>query len=258
MQQVLNKAIPVFEKEYGKECKACFLFDNSSNHGVFAEDALVAERMNLNSGGKQPLMRDGWYESSADFGSVRVPQKMWFEDNDGKVIAKGLKQVLMERGIWREELRLECREKWKDADGKEHTRRSCEKGVRDCCARRLMCNQQDFQEQTRLLEEEVLKRGHLVLFYPKFHCECKHCECNWIEYCWGGSKRRTREQCDYTWDGLKRTVPRVLESTDEIRIWKWYQKSARIIGAYRDGMTYGTEFRERCYKSHRRIKARDI
>ena len=106
VQQVLNKAIPVFEKEHGKECKACFLFDNSSNHGVFAEDALVAERMNLNSGGKQPLMRDGWYESSADFGSVRVPQKMWFEDNDGKVIAKGLKQVLMERGIWREELRL--------------------------------------------------------------------------------------------------------------------------------------------------------
>jgi hypothetical protein len=32
VQQVLNKAIPVFEKEYGKECKACFLFDNSSNH----------------------------------------------------------------------------------------------------------------------------------------------------------------------------------------------------------------------------------
>ena len=44
----------------------------------------------------------------------------------------------------------------------------------------------------------------------------------------------------------------MLESTDEMRIWKWYQKSARIIGAYRDGMTYGTEeFR------HRHIKARD-
>ena len=30
-----------------------------------------------------------------------------------------------------------------------------------------MCSQQDFQEQKGLLEEEVLKRGHLVLFYPK-------------------------------------------------------------------------------------------
>jgi len=76
VQQVLNKAIPVFEKEYGKECKACFLFDNSSNHGVFAEDALRAERMNLNCGGKQPLMRDGWYEGGADLGFARVPQRM--------------------------------------------------------------------------------------------------------------------------------------------------------------------------------------
>jgi hypothetical protein len=254
VQQVLDKAIPVFEKEYGKDCKACFLFDNSSNHGVFAEDALIAERMNLKFGGKQPLMRDGWYEVGTDLGVVRVPQRMWFEDSDGKVTPKGIKQVLMERGIWREGLKLECKEKWKDAEGKEHTRRSCGKGVRDCCARRLMANQQDFLEQKGMLEEEVHKRGHLVLFFPKFHCEC-----NWIEYFWGDAKRRTREQCDYSWDGLKRTVPRVLESTDEIRISRWFKKSARIIEAYREGIAYGTEeFRERCYKSHRRVKARDI
>ena len=74
VQQVLDKAIPVFEKEYGKDCKACFLFDNSSNHGVFAEDALIAERMNLKFGEKQPLMRDGWYEVGTDLGVVRVPE----------------------------------------------------------------------------------------------------------------------------------------------------------------------------------------
>ena len=85
-----------------------------------------------------------------------------------------------------------------------------------------MANQQDFREQKGMLEEEVLKQGHLVLFYPKFHCEC-----NWIEYFWGDSKRRTREQCDYSWDGLKRTVPRVLESTDEIRIWRKVPGSLR-------------------------------
>ena len=71
-------------------------------------------------------------------------------------------------------------------------------------------------------------------------------------------ERRTREQCDYSWDGLKRTVPRVLESTDEMRIWRWYRKSTRIISAYREGLVYGTkEFQER-YKSHRRVKAKDI
>jgi hypothetical protein len=29
---------------------------------LFAEDALIADRMNLKCGGKQPPMRDGWYE----------------------------------------------------------------------------------------------------------------------------------------------------------------------------------------------------
>ena len=103
-----------------------------------------------------------------------------------------------------------------------------------------MANQQDFLEQKGMLEEEVHKRGHLVLFFPKFHYKC-----NWIEYFWGDAKRRTREQCDYSWDGLKRTVPRVLESTDEIRISRWFKTSARIIEAYREGIAYGTEeFRE--------------
>ena len=111
-----------------------------------------------------------------------------------------------------------------------------------------MASQQDFQEQ-----KGMLKRGHLVLFFLKFHCEC-----NWIEYFLGDLKRRTRNRCDYSWDGLKRTVRRVLGSTEELRIYKWYKKSARIIDAYREGLVYGTkEFQER-YKSHRRVKARDI
>lgn len=253
VEQVLSKAIPVFEKEFGKESKACFLFDNSSNHGAFKDDALVADRMNLNSGGKQPLMRDGWFMVNKDEGPVRVPQRMRYEDDNGKINAKGLKWILQERGIWKEGLRLECREKWKDVEGKEHTRKSCKSGITDCCARRLMSNQPDFREQKGMLEEEVIKHGHLVLFLPKFHCEC-----NWIEYFWGDAKRRTREQCDYTWDGLKRTVRRVLESTDERRIWRWYKRSARIIEAYRDGFIYGTEEFKRQYKSHRRIKDRNI
>jgi hypothetical protein len=66
-------------------------------------------------------------------------------------------------------------------------------------------------------------------------------------------ERTLQRRRDYSWSGLQRTVPRLLESTDEMRLWKWF------IGAYRDGVTYETEkFRERCYKSHRRVKARDI
>jgi hypothetical protein len=31
-----------------------------------------------------------------------------------------------------------------------------------------------------MVEEEITQRGHLVMFYPKFHCEL-----NWIKYFWG-------------------------------------------------------------------------
>jgi hypothetical protein len=40
---------------------AVFAFDNSSNHAAFRKDALVASRMNLNPGGKQPIMRNTYF-----------------------------------------------------------------------------------------------------------------------------------------------------------------------------------------------------
>jgi hypothetical protein len=51
------KAIPIFQILF-PNCTALFAFDNSSNHAAFKSDALVASRMNLKPGGKQPKMRD--------------------------------------------------------------------------------------------------------------------------------------------------------------------------------------------------------
>jgi hypothetical protein len=55
LAQVIHKAIPIFEKAYPDHI-GVFAFDNSSGHACKAEDALVASRMNMNPGGKQPLM----------------------------------------------------------------------------------------------------------------------------------------------------------------------------------------------------------
>ena len=252
VKQVLDMAIPVFEKEFGRECRACFMFDNSTNHGVFANDALVAQRMNWNSGGKQPVMRDGWIRGDEN-GSVMVRQVMYEEveeDGQRKRVPKGMKRILEEKGLVRDGLKMECRKQWTDEKGQKHARRGCLVGVEDCCGRRLMELQPDFREQKGMVEEEVTRRGHLVIFYPKFHCEL-----NWIEYFWGDGKRRTRERCDY---GLRRTVPEVLESTEEVRILRWFRKSERIVGAYRDGLTYGSSEFKNAYKSHRRIRAREL
>ena len=52
------------------------MFDNSRNHGVCVKDALVAQRMNWNSGGKQPMIRDGWMRGGEN---DTIPQVMYEE-----------------------------------------------------------------------------------------------------------------------------------------------------------------------------------
>src|SRR6266542_4549199 len=50
LEQIKTKAIPIFEILYPNYISV-FAFDNSSNHAIFAKDALVAKQMNLNNGG---------------------------------------------------------------------------------------------------------------------------------------------------------------------------------------------------------------
>eukprot|EP00733_Pompholyxophrys_punicea_P001946 Pompholyxophrys_punicea_v1_NODE_1210_length_863_cov_2.694307.p1 type:complete len:184 gc:universal NODE_1210_length_863_cov_2.694307:700-149(-) len=70
--------------------QAVFLFDHSSGHRKFAEDALVASHMNKSSGGAQPHMRDTVWN-----GEVQVIGK------------KGAEQVLRERGLLRPKMKLD-------------------------------------------------------------------------------------------------------------------------------------------------------
>ena len=67
--------------------KRVWVFDHSSYHAAMAEDALDVNRMNVNPGGKQRKVRDGWWGGK--------PQSMNFAVG----IPKGLKQVLQERGV---------------------------------------------------------------------------------------------------------------------------------------------------------------
>jgi hypothetical protein len=46
--------------------------------------------------------------------------------------------------------------------------------------RRILSLQEDFISQKSLLQEEIEKRGHKCIFYPKYHCEL-----NFIEMYWG-------------------------------------------------------------------------
>ena len=170
--QTVNLATRIFLYAF-PGCQALFAFDNASNHACFAEDTLLAKKMNLGVGGKQPCMRKD-YNSA-----IQQPQSMIFPENHPEVLLRGkpksLKQILIERGLWRNQASdgraflLEC--------PTSHNRPGCDLSLKgNCCARAVMSKQPDFQAQRGRLQEEVEATGNLVIFYPKFHCELNFIE----------------------------------------------------------------------------------
>ncbi|PKY59599.1 hypothetical protein RhiirA4_430523 [Rhizophagus irregularis] len=95
LEQIVNRAIPIFEKTHPGAI-AVFAFDNSSSHGKYADNALNANHMNLNPGGKQAKLRDTIFNGQI--------QHMNFSDNyhdkNLRGIPKGMKIILEERGLW--------------------------------------------------------------------------------------------------------------------------------------------------------------
>ncbi|KAG0123787.1 hypothetical protein HOY82DRAFT_618690 [Tuber indicum] len=112
IKQVIELAIPIAHAAY-PGYQFLFLFDNSSNHGAFAPDALLAQNMSLGHRGKQNWLRDGYFGENGQHG-----QSMWEfyinEDGMEDTRQKGIKRVLEERGLWPESgdrLLLECPKK---------------------------------------------------------------------------------------------------------------------------------------------------
>jgi hypothetical protein len=118
-----------------------------------------------------------------------------------------------------------------------------------CCARNVMASQLDFKAQRCLLEELLAERDHLSIFYPKFHCEL-----NYIKNFWVAMKRRTRDNCDYTFPGLCNAVSCVFANLSVVEIC-WYAGCAfRYMDAYRIGLTKkAAEVVVKKYCSHRQI-----
>ena len=78
---------------------------------------------------------------------------------------KGMKQVLIEYELWKDELNANCKLCKDKVDDINQT---------DCCARRIIALQLDFLLQKSALEEIILKVGHKCIFYPKFYCELNY------------------------------------------------------------------------------------
>jgi hypothetical protein len=153
LEQVDN-AITIFEEAHPK-CQALFVFDQSSAHASLGPDALKAFEMNKGDGGKQRVQRDTIIPMSnpsiAQRGNI---QKMTI---NGK--AKGLEQVLKERGVDTQKFR------------KAKCAPVCPLDSKGCCMARWLSQQDDFLNQPSMLESLIVGRGHQCIFLPKFHCE---------------------------------------------------------------------------------------
>ena len=211
--------------------------------------------MNLTPGGKNTLpMRDGYY-IHPDNSHTICPQSMMLPD--GRL--KGLRIVLQERGLWPNGQKFLTQCSIPGANpGDRKLNPACRHATNaNCCARALLSSQPDFQAQKCQLQETLEAAGHQVIFYPVFHCEL-----NFIEYFWGRAKLYTRAHCEYSFPSLVRTVPVALEQISNQLIWKYHQRTLRMMDAYRNNIVYGSEdFKKHVYtrySSHRRISEAEV
>jgi hypothetical protein len=215
------------------------MVDNSQGHSAYSEDALVVSRMNVNPSGKQARMHNGWYTRDGQ----TVSQPMIFPQDHAAYPnePKGIKAILTERGLYQARLRGKCKSK-------------CETDRVDCCNKRILELQPDFQQQKSLVQEVIEAAGHLCIFLPKFHCEL-----NFIEFFWGLVKKYLRDNCDFSFNTLKENMPKALADVRLSTMRLWEHRMYRWMEAYRSGL--GTtdaqlqvkRFSSTKYKSHRRI-----
>ncbi|KAJ3507789.1 hypothetical protein NMY22_g16822 [Coprinellus aureogranulatus] len=238
IKQVIEDAIPVFEAAH-PGCQALFVFDQSSAHAALPDDALKAFEMNKSNGGAQRIQHDTVIPMTNPYPEFRgKPQPMTIPNPDDptKPIAKGLKQVLEERGF--------------DTNGKNaKCAPVCPHENQDCCLARILSHQDDFANQISVLEEEITKRGHLCLFLPKFHCEL-----NPIEMYWGWAKYRYRQEQKPTFAHAKLAAEKWLDACPADVIRRFVNRSWRFMSAYRKGLTgKAAAWAVRKYKGHRAV-----
>ena len=145
MEQVA-KAVKIAEVKYpsSQGYHHIWCFDHSCGHTAFADDALIASKVNKGPGGKQPKMRDTVWNGQ--------PQTLTLPDGR----PKGAAQILEERGYNTRGMKLEE-------------------------MRAILADHDDFKNEKCRVDTFLSNCGHTCIFIPKFHCELNPIERVWSQ-----------------------------------------------------------------------------
>ena len=161
---------------------------------------------------------------------------MWYTGPTGLPVAKGALRICQERGLV----------------GAENMRRDE--------LRTLLSNQPDFASVKPELQEEVERRGHILLFGPKCHPECMH-----IEMCWVHIKKYCRQHCGNNIVTLRTSLQYALSqqylsvtlhTAFSNHAWKWieaYSKEADGLVVYA-----ALEELKKAHRHHRRGTNKEV
>ncbi len=223
----VEDTIRIFDFKF-PDAVGVFIFDCSSAHESFAEDALRAQKMNRNPGGQQPKMHDTVIPTGPFAGQVQTmsfPNDCTEKDGNGELLAgkpKGMERILSERGILDELTRKshngkvvavckQCKQSQeaRDKAAKEAKARideiegsgvelmversECEEAATDLdrpvdCCMRCVLSVQPDFLTEKPLLQVVIEKAGHKCFFLPKF----HCELNPIEMVWGHAKRRER------------------------------------------------------------------
>ncbi|CUA75192.1 Periplasmic nitrate reductase [Rhizoctonia solani] len=226
----LKDAIKIVQEAF-PEYTHIFIYDNAPSHTKRPEDAISARTMP--KGEVENFPRPYTVKGANGTSQKVTPPRMepgrlpdgtaqsfyWPDDHEPanrRGWFKGMAQILRERGLQKvAEKRAEC------------PGFKCEPGKTDCCCRRALLNQPDFESRDSNLEEAARELGTRVIFLPKYHCEL-----NPIEQCWGFAKEKYRKMPPTNREAVM--IRYILDAIDSIpleTIRKYAARSQRFVDA---------------------------
>jgi len=239
----LEASMPFFQ-DLHKDKTLVFAFDNSTGHHKRHPNGLDAELLPLKDGGANaPIMRNTKFILRDGTECIQVMQ-----NSNGE--QKGLKTILIERGLWKNHMLLQCKPcKDKIPHSNRYPNARPYNNTMFCCAKTCLANQPDFLAQREWLREVVEDAGHKIIFFPKFHPELNH-----IEMVWCYMKQAWRRKCDNSFRTLERELPNILKDIPVAFIRRTQRHCLKRMEGYRMGLSGPfLDFIMKKQKSHRCI-----